>query len=86
MSSKIIRHWCPDACGWYRDSERGRDRHKDKAGKVEPAWGEEIITHPLHGAVSKAQAAALDIARHDCGQHRAALARLRLRLLPKLAA
>jgi hypothetical protein len=79
--TKVIRHDCPNGCGWYRDSGQGRDLHKG-----ETAWDEQVIDHPLYGIVTKATAAARDIAFHDCGEHKAALGRLRAAAIRKAEA
>jgi hypothetical protein len=70
--NKIIRRDCPRGCGWYRDSGQGRDLYKN-----ESAWDDQVIDHPLYGIVTRATAAARDIAFHDCGEYKAAVARLR---------
>jgi hypothetical protein len=79
--NKLIRHDCPLGCGWHRDTGLGRDLYKN-----EPAWDEQVITHPLHGTVTNATAAARDIARHDCAEHKQALARRRAALIERTAA
>lgn len=68
--TKIVRHHCPAACGWYRDTGHGLD-------PSQPAWDTTIISHPLYGTITNAAAAARDIASHDCAEYRASAARLR---------
>jgi hypothetical protein len=71
----ITRHSC--ACGWYRD--RGSQ-------KTQPEWDGLVINHPRYGTITNAAAAALDIAQHDCGEHQAALTRLRAAITERTAA
>lgn len=65
MTTPEYRSWeCPTAsCGWVR------------TWRID-AVGYQEIDHPLHGRVTGYTAAMRDIARHDCGEHIAAIGRL----------
>jgi hypothetical protein len=75
----ITRHSC--ACGWHRD--RGS---QIEPKNNQPEWDALVINHPRYGTITNAAAAALDIARHDCGEYQAAVTRLRTAGIGRTAA